>query len=343
MNAGESTAPTLSPDAWLGHIRREYLETFVRDGGSAVKFPIPLDERSRDPLFKGLEGAAREAGCLYLHVDAAETRVHMIDRWFFRVAEQAPWGRLVREVLARFARDEGYALPTDSTESPVEQIASIHGVTPEFIGTRLDPRIEQYVFRERALVREFRIAMTQLCLAELRGEDTSSGTFQILTEWLTGRNTAVSAVKPFKIYTRINRANARHLFESLSWWVRFAGYAGTVITVDAARISVPRNPRDEGVYYTKAMVLDFYEVLRQFIDGADRLSGCLLVVVPDMAFLDEEVSGRGYGAYQALKLRIIDEVRDRRLVNPMAALVRLKSIESSSPGGLQDSLPRSET
>ena len=46
-------------------------------------------------------------------------------------------------------------------------------------------------------------------------------------------------------------------------------------------------------------------------------------MVPDTAFLEDD--NRGIGAYEALKFRVFDEVRDKNLVNPMAALVRLRN------------------
>lgn len=153
---------------------------------------------------------------------------------------------------------------------------------------------------------------------------------QVLTDWLTGRNTAISAVKPYLIFNRINRASARHFFESLLRWIRFAGYTGILVVLDIARVTVARNPKDGQLYYTKAAVLDTYEVLRQFIDGTDRLNGCLIVVVPDVAFLDEDPFGRGIGVYPALKFRVFDEIRDRKLVNPMASLVRLSSLTAEA-------------
>ena len=64
-------------------------------------------------------------------------------------------------------------------------------------------------------------------------------------------------------------------------------------------------------------------MLREFIDGTSRLEGCLMVVVTNNDFLDDNPLGKGFGAYQALMGRIIDEVRDRSLVNPMSSLIRL--------------------
>jgi hypothetical protein len=49
----------------------------------------------------------------------------------------------------------------------------------------------------------------------------------------------------------------------------------------------------------------------------------LMIVIPNADFLDAEPSGRGYGIYPALQTRIMDDVRDRAMVNPMASLVRL--------------------
>jgi hypothetical protein len=148
-------------------------------------------------------------------------------------------------------------------------------------------------------------------------------TIQVLTDWLTGRNNAVSAVKPYQIFSRINRNNARFLLESLLRWVRFAEIPGVVVICDLRRLMMGRNPHDDLVYYSKAGVLDAYEVLRQFFDGTDRLNGCLMILLPDISFLDD--FSRGIHAYPALKFRVYDEIHDKELVNPLASLVRLSS------------------
>ena len=70
-------------------------------------------------------------------------------------------------------------------------------------------------------------------------------------------------------------------------------------------------------------MLDSYEVLREFIDAADRVRGFFMVVLPGPAFLEDHA--RGLNAYEALKFRVFDEIRDRRLVNPMGTLVRVAS------------------
>jgi hypothetical protein len=94
-----------------------------------------------------------------------------------------------------------------------------------------------------------------------------------------------------------------------------------VILLGTEAVTHPK--RTLGLFYTKAAVMDSYEVLRQFIDDMDNLDGCLMVVAPSVDFLEIDMPTRGMGCYEALKFRVYDEIRDRDLVNPMASLVRL--------------------
>ncbi|MHB1126399.1 MAG: BREX system ATP-binding domain-containing protein [Bacillota bacterium] len=316
---------SMQTQKWLQFIQREYLDSFVKEGGSAVKFAVPLVEQVRPVLAEGISQCAEERGYLVARVRADDTKVHMVDHIFFKVADQVPWQHLCQKVIVKLAVQQGYAAPSDGDGPLIFRIANENRIGPDMVRMELRRALEKQVSKHPKFSRDFRVAMTYLCLAELSGGEDGANTIQVLTDWLTGRNKAVGAVKPYRIFSQINRTNARYLFESLLRWVRFAGYPGMLIVLDTARLTLARNPRDEKLYYSKAAVLDAYEVLRQFIDGTDRLKGCFIVVIPDAAFLEENSSGRDIGAYQALKLRVIDEIRDRHLVNPLVSLVRLSS------------------
>lgn len=322
--------PHMRPEDWVRFIRQEYLDSFVKEGGAAIKFAVPFDEQARPLLSDGLESWARETGYLVANVSATDTKVHMIDQIFFRIAEQIPWQSSCERIIVKLAGDVGYRPPSDGGTPLLLRIAQENRIEPDLLSIELRRQIANRVLKERDLSKDFRVAMTQLCLAELTGGAEGETTAGVLTDWLTGRNTAVSAVKPYQIFNPINKANARHFFESLLRWIRFAGYTGILVVLDIARVTVAKNPKDDHLYYKRPDVLDTYEVLRQFIDGTDRLNGCLIVVAPDVAFLDGD-SRRGIGVYEALKFRIFDEIRDRRLVNPMASLVRLSSLPAEEP------------
>ncbi|MGH9359419.1 MAG: BREX system ATP-binding domain-containing protein [Terriglobia bacterium] len=316
----------IDPKEWLRFVEREYLAGFIRDGGSSIKFAVPLDDNIRPELFDALTRLAEQSGYLFVRIDAADTKVHMVDEVFFRAAEHVPWRGLSGQVIAKLAAEAGYAWPSSpKTDDPLYiQLADENKVEPKMILLDVKKAIGSRVFKQRELAKDFRIAMTHLCIAELSGGQDGVTTTKVLIEWLTGQNKAVSPVKQYQIFRRINRTTARYFFESLVHWIRFAGCSGVVICLDTARVALVRNPHDQGVYYSKAAVLDSYEVLREFIDGVDDLKGCLMVVVPDIAFLEDH--SRGISAYEALKFRVFDEVRDKRLVNPMASLVRLSGV-----------------
>jgi len=315
----------MEPREWLTFIETEYLKDFIKDGGAAIKFAVPMDDQARSLVSEGLVRRAQELGFVVAVLDASATKVHLTEQLFFRVAEQVPWQQLRQKVIARIAEVPEVKIG----ELSVERIAAVYGVERKELLLELRPKIVGKVFKNRALSKDFRVAMMQMCMAEISGGEDGGTTIQALTDWLTGRNNAISAVKPYQIFSRINRTNARFLLESLLRWIRFAGIPGLLIVLDLRRLAVPRNPHDDLVYYSKAAVLDAYEVLRQFLDGVDRLSGCLMVVQPDVAFLDD--FSRGIHAYEALKFRVYDEIHDKRLVNPLAALVRLSSaVESRS-------------
>ena len=95
--------------------------------------------------------------------------------------------------------------------------------------------------------------------------------------------------------------------------------------LDNRRVTVARNPRDGLRYYTRAMAVDHYELLREFVDDVDRLAGTLMLVATGAGFVDDGpgARSRGFGIYEALKTRVMDDVRDRNRINPVAALVRL--------------------
>jgi hypothetical protein len=326
---------SIQPADWLRFIDHEYLAGFIRDGGSAIKFAVPLEEELRAGLLDGLGGIGERAGYLVVKVSAAETRVHMMDEIFFRAAQQVPWRISCRTVVARFAVESGYKsqvpLPAGDDDTPFfQRLGEANHVDPEMLLLDLKTAIWNKVFKLRHLSKDFRVAMTHLCMAELSGGPEGATTAKVLSDWLQGYNKTVSAVRPYQIFRRIDRSSARGFFESMVHWLRLAGYPGIVLLLDIQRIMLARNPHDSGVFYSKAAVIDSYEVLREFVDTSDRLEGCFIGVVPDITFLEDH--GRGISAYEALKFRVFDEIRDRNLVNPMASLARI----SAAP---QESLP----
>ena len=310
---------------WLHFIRTEYLDGFIDDGGSALKFAVPVKEDLAPLLKDKFVGDARGLGYLVVEVDAGETRVHMLQEIFFRIAEQIDWRLLARLVVLKLCGDLPYDISgvDPSGDSPVlEAISAANDVPESQVALDLRRRLPAAVTENRGMSRDFRLAMTQLCITEMGGTAQDHEAVPLI-EWLTGVNRRVSSVRHYLIYNGILRTNARHFLESLLYWVRFAGYSGTAIILDASRVTLRRNPRDGLRFYSRSAVMDHYELLRELIDSADRLDGLMMVVLAGEDFLDNDIRGKGFFIYQALRSRIADEVRSRTQANPLATLVRL--------------------
>ena len=274
---------TLSPTEWLDVIRDEYLDTFVRDGGSTVKFAVHTDGASVTATGVTLLQIATNAGYLTASIDAKETRVHMPQNLFFRIAEQVDWRLLARKMVVHLLAQRGYGVANVDPTDPANLVGAIATTTdlePDFILSVASPLIQRSVFRDRGMSQDFRVAMSHLCIEALSGDFIDSDSHPILT-WLTGEQRGISGVRPFSIHTAINRTNARHFTESLFHWARQVGYTGTAIILDDSRVTLPTNPKDGKVFYTRALVMDHYELLRELIDSTDRLDGMFMSVLAD--------------------------------------------------------------
>ena len=68
-------------------------------------------------------------------------------------------------------------------------------------------------------------------------------------------------------------------------------------------------------------------MLRQCIDSTDELRHFLLVAAAGPGLIENE--RRGLNSYTALKLRTIEDVRDKDRSNPLGMLVHLEGVPTS--------------
>jgi hypothetical protein len=318
------STPTMTPAAWFAALDDHYLDGFVRGGGATVKFAVCFPGVRPDRVAAELRARAEAAGYLTAHVDAAQTKIHMIEQVFGAIAAQLPWRRLSEAVLTDLARAEHWEVPPEPGPGGLAATLAAHnGLDEASVSIVMQRRISSHVFGDRELARDFRVAMTWLARARLAGGDDEARDEATIVGWMCGR-TPLSALRPFQIFTRVQRSNARHLLGSTLSWIRRAGYPGLVVTIDGSRLFARERPADGSLNYTTAAVLDAYEVFRQFIDATDDLEGLLLAVLVPPEVLDLEPRGRGLGRYPALMYRVYDEVRDSTHPNPLIALIRLE-------------------
>jgi len=312
----------MSARSYADFLGEEYLASYLPAGGGSVKLVVTGDAEVADRFERSLQAVADREHALMVSLSAETTKVHMIDQVFFAVARQIDWDQ-VAVAIVETAYDN-IDLPAAPGRLMVTEVAADHDLDPRELYRSVRRELEHILLTDTSLPRELRRALLRLAQAHLGRGDVNSAEALVVPGWLTGERVGLRELRDTMIYTRIGRHNARTMLTSVGRLLLRAGYRGLVLHCDLTRLAEARRPpvpERTGIYYTKAAVLDAYELLRQLIDATDDLVGMLVVaVVPPELVSDEK---RGLPAYAALQLRVADEVRDRRRTNPFASLVRL--------------------
>lgn len=314
---------SMNADEYADFLGREYLAEYVPSGGGSVKVAVAGDDQVLERLAASLATAADAGGCSLVRVGAETTKVHMVDQVFFAVSRQVEWEQIAAAVV-RTAYDE-ISFPALGSSLAVADVATDHDVDARELYRSVRRQLERVLLDDATLPRELRRALLRLAQAHLGSADVSPYEVQVVLDWLHGERVGLRDLRAATIYSRIGRHNARVMLESVGRLLLRAGRGGLVLLLDLTRLAESRRPplaERTGTYYTKAAVLDTYELLRQMVDGTDDLGGTLVVAVVPPELVSDEA--RGLPAYTALHLRVADEVRDRRRPNPFASLVRLE-------------------
>lgn len=315
----------LSAGSYAEFVAKEYLDGYVRGGGAAVRFVVTGSDEVTLRWHQQLASVASAEGYLYVAADAGEVRVHLIEQLYAAIARQLDWSDLARRQVASAWEQLGLPAP-DPSQLSVAVVAVHHDIDPREAARSMRRQLEGALLRDSSLAREFRLAVLRLCQAELGTGEVSAAERQAVLSWLRIEPVALRELRSASLYARIGRHNARSMLVSLAAWQARVVGAGLVLDLDLGRLTVSRRPPiDErvGFYYSKAAVLDAYEVLRQLVDATDNLRGVFVAVALPPQLVSDET--RGLPAYSALQLRVVDEVRDRRRANPFAAMVRLET------------------
>ena len=89
----------LRTQEWFQTIRQEYLQRFVGQGGSSVKFVVTPSDTDRAQVQDQLVALAKKEQYTCVSVDAKETKIHMMDKFFHQVARRIQWDTLASQFV----------------------------------------------------------------------------------------------------------------------------------------------------------------------------------------------------------------------------------------------------
>ncbi|MHB8394555.1 MAG: BREX system ATP-binding domain-containing protein [Candidatus Dormibacteria bacterium] len=306
---------------WLNIVEKEYLGSFIRDGGAITKVAV-VPEGQEGAVTTALSEIGRQHGFLTTLVGADVDRVYYMDKLFHAVARQIDWDGLAGSFMEQRLSEHFQAPPGTRT---LQQLAGQHQVDPAALRMDLRELLAKEVQQDSWLAPDFRTAVIHLCRAISDPSDFQTGQANLSKAWLCGETVGLGALRELFISQRVNRYNARQMLSSCTRFVHRSGWSGLTVSVDVTRfgLSKPWTEPDGTVRRppTKLAATDTYELMRQCIDGTDEARGLFIAFLASPAFLDD--GARGLNLYPALKGRLTDDVRDRTRPNPLAPMVSL--------------------
>jgi len=271
----------MSPQEWLKVLKVAYLQGFIRRGGSSVKFGVVENLQDLHMVVQGLMDLSKAEGYLTVQVEARRTKVQLIDLLFHELARQIDWDGLACDLVKKLFKDNGRRIPEQAEECQWACLASLNGCDEMTMQRDVNSWLEAMLYKNFQMSREFRLAMIQLCLAQLDAPYGKSPVAGAIKSWLRGDIKQMAPLKKMLIFQKVSRNNARDLIASLAYFIRLVGKPGLVMSVDiSAFLSTSgKGKESNGMTYTASAVMDGYEMLRQFIDGCDEIQSLLLVVL----------------------------------------------------------------
>ncbi len=317
----------INKDYYLDILDKHYLSSFVFNRGSSIKFMITEPEKQiqlKDDLGK----LGSKYRYLTVNVDANEIKVQQIEQIFFAIAKKIDWEELTQVAAQKTINNTQYGSEHNSDLSDrnlsVKTLADRFQSDQNEIIRDLNRELQKSIYYNYEMFHDFKIAMLRLVQYKLQTDQVSDSEYNAIMDWLKGDLKQVSPLKTVRIFHKINRQNGRHMLYSLVYWIKYCGYSGLVLTINLSQLN---NKRPKGlknstdIYYTKPTIMDTFESIRQLVDGINEVSNFFTAVITDSRFILDQT--RGVEVYQALKLRIIDEIRDANRENAFTTLVRL--------------------
>ena len=149
-------------DEWLRLIETEYLDSFIADGGAAVKLLVAPEYDEVSVTLAGLAASALERGYLLAWVDASQTKVQLVEQLFHAVARQIDWSEALERWMRERFVENGYALPEGVPLTALDALASANDTSRPQLLAEVRRWIKNTLGADGNLCKELRTALNHL-------------------------------------------------------------------------------------------------------------------------------------------------------------------------------------
>ncbi|MCD8327108.1 MAG: ATP-binding protein [Lachnospiraceae bacterium] len=323
--------PTLSScgidflsDFW----REKYLQEYIRDGGSKIKFVTGRTGSGKTHFLRLMTSLANEEHYKTVHFSAKDIWMHDFREIYVEILKQCDIMDCLQAASLCVIREMGY----DPDEIPANMkfidYLSKNGSADPVTRREIRSQLRSLFLGDPLLGNNFALACSLLTGSILGYPTLEEQNKELLLLWLHGdRNVKLSQLRALGFYpAKITRYNARNMLRSLAEVIHMGGYSGLFAAIDDMEILISRTSL-ETVHYTKMKRDDTYESIRQLIDDIDSMHHLFFVYAFNRELIDNE--NAGLKSYQALWMRIQNEIVGERFnrFSDMVDLDRLASQE----------------
>lgn len=289
---------------------REYLEGYIKTGGSKVKLFMDKDGTKVTRVLQALCSAAAEHNYAVSYLDASKVaKVNIFSNVYQAALRELDLVTLVESYCYRVVQSLGYEASEIPEEADFVSWACLtHGRVPERLRNQVQEQLEKDLFRNRLVNRSFAIAILQLAADFLgaREKRLTEEDKTLLYTWLRGEEVLLRELRRFHVFVKVDRYNARSMFRSLIELVCLTGKTGLLLALDKLEVLLAKKEGGR-LLYSRAARDEFFESIRQLIDGIETLSHLMIILGFQRALADDEQ--KGIHSYEALWLRIQHEVK----------------------------------
>ena len=300
---------TLGEQEGIWHFWRDYyLDDYIACGGSKVKFLTGKPGSGKTHALLLLLEEARQRGYVTFFASARHMRLNKFDSLYQAILETVDVESLVSSYCANVISRLGYDPAQLDQGQDFFSWAQARGRAPDSLRREIQEKLDE-LYLDRKLNHNFALAFTQLCAHHLGLRRLADGQQDTLREWLKGRPLPARSLKPLKIFTRVNKYNARHMMASFLHLLRLCGRPGLCAMVDDLNALLERGPEGRALY-GRAARNEVYESLRQLVDDFAGFAGAFFVFAGQTELIHDEKGG--FKSYEALWMRIQNEVTGMR-------------------------------
>lgn len=290
-------------------LTEEYLEGYVQKGGSKIKMVMDKDGVGVTAVLRALCDAAAERGYAAAYLDAAAVaKINVFSNIYQAVVRELDLAALIADYCRKVVQAIGYDPADIAPEREfVAWACERYERVPERLRREVQERLERDLFRNRFINRSFAAVVLQLTAAVLGAAEKKlpEEDRNVLYAWLRGEPIPLRDLRRFHVFTRVDRYNARLMLRSLVEFSRLCGKTGLFLAVDKLEVLLAKKETGRPLY-SKTARDEFFESVRQLIDGIDTLSFIMIVLGFQRDLADDEQ--KGIHSYEALWLRIQHEV-----------------------------------